>query len=301
MGEMLSGKHVAFLGGDARQLEVIKHCIQLNAKVSLIGFDNLESPFSGAMRRELESEWLSTVDLLILPIIGTDEDGHVGSIFTTRSLVLTPVHIGALPSHAIVVTGIAKSYLQNLCSQQGIRLVELLKRDDVAIYNSIPTVEGALMMAIQSTNITIHGSRSVVLGLGRVGFTLARTLHAIGARVKVGVHKPAQIARAVEMGITPFHTKDLAQEVADVDYLFNTVPARIVTESVLAAMPGTAVIIDLASKPGGTDFAFAKKRGIKAMLAPSLPGIVASKTAGRILAETITRLLREELAEEERS
>ncbi|WP_309862382.1 dipicolinate synthase subunit DpsA [Desmospora profundinema] len=297
---MLTGKHVAFLGGDARQLEVIKNCIQLKAKVSLIGFDNLESPFSGAVRRELEPEWFSTVDLLILPILGTDEDGHVGSIFTTRSMVLTEEHISKLPAHAMVVTGIAKSYLQNLCSDNGIRLVELLKRDDVAIYNSIPTVEGALMMAIQSTNITIHGSKSVVLGLGRVGLTLARTLHAIGAQVKVGVRTPAQVARSVEMGITPFYTENLPQEVGNVDLLFNTVPSPIVTEPVLAAMPATAVIIDLASKPGGTDFAFAKKRGIKAMLAPSLPGIVASKTAGRILAQTITRLLGEELGEEDR-
>lgn len=301
MGEMLTGKHVAFLGGDARQLEVIKNCIQLNANVSLIGFDNLESPFSGAVRRDLDPKWFATIDLLILPILGTDEDGHVDSIFTTRSLVLTQDHIGKLPSHAMVVAGMAKSYLQNLCSHNGVQLVELLKRDDVAIYNSIPTVEGALMMAIQSTNITIHGSRSLVLGLGRVGLTLARTLHAIGARVKVGVRTTAQVARAVEMGITPFYTENLADEVEDVDLLFNTVPELIVTEPVLAVMPSTAVIIDLASKPGGTDFAFAKKRGIKAMLAPSLPGIVASKTAGRILAQTITGLLSEELAEEGQS
>jgi dipicolinate synthase subunit A len=52
------------------------------------------------------------------------------------------------------------------------------------------------------------------------------------------------------------------------------------------------VIIDLASKPGGVDYAFAEKRGIKAILAPSLPGIVAPKTAGRILARTITQLLK---------
>ena len=52
-----------------------------------------------------------------------------------------------------------KSYLKNLCCAHGIELVELFDRDDVAIYNSIPTAEGALMMAIQNTDITIHGSR----------------------------------------------------------------------------------------------------------------------------------------------
>lgn len=296
--EMLTGKHVAFIGGDARQLEVIKSCLSLDAKVSLIGFENLQSPFSGATNREISPELLATVDMLILPILGTDEEGHVDSIFTTKTLVLTERDMRALPPHAVVYAGIAKSYLKNLCEEATIRLVELLKRDDVAIYNSIPTMEGALMMAIQHTNITIHGSNSMVLGLGRVGVTLCRSLHALGAQVKVGVRKPAHVARSVEMGLLPFSMEELANEVGDIDLLFNTIPAKVVTEAVLKKMPYSAVIIDLASKPGGVDFAYAEKRGIKALLAPSLPGIVAPKTAGRILAQTMTRLLAKEFGEE---
>lgn len=154
------------------------------------------------------------------------------------------------------------------------------------------------MLAIQNTNITIHGSTCAVLGLGRVGMTLCRTLHALGARVKVGVRSPDQVARAEEMGLSPFLMKDLPDQVGDLDLLFNTVPAQLVTEKVLNRMSYSCVIIDLASKPGGTDFTFAEKRGIKAMLAPSLPGIVASKTAGRILARTITRLMAGAVGEE---
>ena len=54
------------------------------------------------------------------------------------------------------------------------------------------------------------------------------------------------------------------------------------------------LIIDLASKPGGTDFRYAEKRGIKALLAPSLPGIVAPKTAGTYLANVLSQLLQED-------
>jgi dipicolinate synthase subunit A len=54
------------------------------------------------------------------------------------------------------------------------------------------------------------------------------------------------------------------------------------------------VIIDLASAPGGCDFRYAEKRGIKAMLAPGLPGIVAPKTAGAIIANTLVQLLMED-------
>jgi dipicolinate synthase subunit A len=65
----------------------------------------------------------------------------------------------------------------------------------------------------------------------------------------------------------------------------------IVTAQIIANIPSRALIIDLASKPGGTDFRFAEKRGIKAMLAPGLPGIVAPRTAGLIIAKTLSELL----------
>ncbi|COH28164.1 Stage V sporulation protein FA [Streptococcus pneumoniae] len=56
-------------------------------------------------------------------------------------------------------------------------------------------------------------------------------------------------------------------------------------------MPAHTLVIDLASKPGGTDFRYAEKRGVKALLAPGLPGIVAPKTAGQILANVLSQLL----------
>jgi dipicolinate synthase subunit A len=69
----------------------------------------------------------------------------------------------------------------------------------------------------------------------------------------------------------------------------------IVTAQVITNIPHRALIIDLASKPGGTDFRFAEKRGVKAMLAPSLPGMVAPKTAGRIMANTLIQLIQDDL------
>lgn len=287
---MLTGKHVVFLGGDARQLEVIKSFIEMNTHVSLMGYDNLETPLSGATLRELTPENLQKVDIIVLPIVGTDEQGKISSVFTSKTLTLAAEHFEALPKECLIFTGIARPYLKNSCHSYGLMLFELMERDDVAIYNSIPTVEGALMMAIQNTDITIHGSECAVLGLGRVGLSLARALHSIGAKVKVGVRCPGDFARAFEMGLEAFDTQFLENNLQNTEIIFNTVPALLLTEDVLSKVPYDTVIIDLASKPGGVDYVFAEKRGIKAILAPSLPGIVAPKTAGKILAQTITQL-----------
>lgn len=298
---MLTGKHVAFIGGDARQLEVIKKCIQLDANVTLIGFDNLESSFTGATKRPLTCDVLKDVDALILPVVGTDEQGFVESIFCSKPPQLREEHVSSLPKHCVVYTGMAKPYLTLLLSKYQISLVELLERDDVAIYNSIPTVEGALMMAIQNTDITIHGSHVIVLGLGRTGMSLARALHALGARVRVGARRPEHIARIYEMGLTPFHISECKQQVVNADIVFNTIPTLVLNAEVIAQLPQTALIIDLASKPGGTDFRFAERRGIKALLAPGLPGIVAPKTAGQIMANVLSRLISEQSSNREES
>lgn len=292
---MLTGIQVTLIGGDARQLEVIQKFSELDAAVTLIGFDNLQNLYSGVTKVAFSPEALEKSDAVILPVVGTDDNGAVESIFSTTDMVIKGEHLAALPQHAKVYTGMAKPYLKKLCSEHNIQLVELLDRDDVAIYNSIPTAEGALMMAIQNTDITIHGSTCMVLGLGRTGLTMARTLQGLGANVKVGIRRPEHFARAWEMGFSPFYLGELAHEVTHIDLLFNTIPTMIVTAQIIANMPHRAVIIDLASRPGGTDFRYAEKRGVKAMLAPGLPGIVAPKTAGRIIANTVSQLILEDV------
>ncbi|NGP62620.1 dipicolinate synthase subunit DpsA [Paenibacillus thiaminolyticus] len=294
---MLTGVQVVFIGGDARQLEIIQKLSELDATVILAGYEQLQNPFHGVQRQPLTPELLKKADAVVLPAVGTDDKGKVHAIFTSEELILSEEHVAALPEHAVLFTGMAKPYLSELCTKYRLKLFELFDRDDVAIYNSIPTAEGALMMAIQHTDITLHGSESVVLGMGRTGFTMARTLLGVGARVRIGVRRNEHFARATEMGFSPFYVSDLAREVSNIDLLFNTIPTMIVTAQVIAQIPHRAVIIDLASMPGGVDFRFAEKRGIKAMLAPGLPGIVAPKTAGRILAQSISQLLQESMME----
>jgi dipicolinate synthase subunit A len=290
---MLTDMQIAIIGGDARQLEIIRKLTELDAKLSLIGFEQLDHAFTGATKEKMAEVNFSQLDAIILPVAGTGLDGHVDTIFSNEKVTLLEEMLMKTPSHCVVFSGISNSYLTGITERANRGLVKLFNRDDVAIYNSIPTVEGTIMMAIQHTDFTIHGSNVTVLGLGRVGMSVARTFHLLGAKVKVGARKTEHIARITEMGLTPFHLDEVSQWVRDSDICINTIPHPIVTASVISKMPAHTLIIDLASKPGGTDFRYAEKRGIKALLAPSLPGIVAPKTAGNILANVLTQLLQE--------
>jgi dipicolinate synthase subunit A len=64
----------------------------------------------------------------------------------------------------------------------------------------------------------------------------------------------------------------------------------ILTEEILASAKAGCLVIDLASKPGGTDFAAAKRLEINAVHALALPGKVAPAAAGRLIAETIREI-----------
>ncbi|PGT86718.1 dipicolinic acid synthetase subunit A [Bacillus sp. AFS040349] len=288
---MLTGLNVAVIGGDARQLEVIRKLTELDAKLLLIGFDQLDHGFTGATKVKIDEVQFNEIDAIILPIPGTNHEGVVDTVFSNEEVILSEELLEQTPSHCTIYSGISNSYLDNLVSATNRKLIRLFERDDVAIYNSIPTVEGTIMMVIQHTDITIHGSTIAVLGLGRVGMSVARTFNSLGAKVKVGARDTADLARITEMGLTPFHIDDIQREVKDIDVCINTIPSLLVTAKVISNMPAHTLIVDLASKPGGTDFRYAEKRGIKALLAPGLPGIVAPKSAGQIVANVLSQLL----------
>ncbi|WLR43495.1 dipicolinic acid synthetase subunit A [Bacillus carboniphilus] len=288
---MLTGLNVALIGGDARQLEVIRKLEELDAKIILVGFDQLDHGYVGADKQKIDEVDFSSLNAIILPVPGTNLEGEVDTVFSNEKIFLTVEMIEQTPENCTIYSGITNPYLEKLIEKTNREHIQLFDRDDVAIYNSIPTVEGTIMMVIQHTDFTIHGSNVIVLGLGRVGMSVARAFSALGAKVKVGARKSSHLARVYEMGLMPFHINELEKECCNVDICINTIPFEVLSAQVISNMPTQAFIVDLASKPGGTDFRYAEKRGIKALLAPGLPGIVAPKTAGKIIADVLAKLL----------
>ena len=117
-----------------------------------------------------------------------------------------------------------------------------------------------------------------MLGFGPVGRALAVRLAALGARVTVAARRPVQRAMAEEQGLRAVPLTDLAAAAAAFDTVVNTIPAPVLTAAVLAALPKGCLIVDLASKPGGTDFAAARRLGHTALHALSLPTVWAPET-----------------------
>lgn len=286
---------IAVLGGDDRELVFIPELLKLGAKIRTAGipvftgvegvscFDGIKAAVTGAR-------------FVILPMFGIDEQGLIRAKYARKSLVLNRGVMSGFPPDATILVGVARPLLKDLAARRGLKLIEMGERDDVAILNAIPSAEGAIQMAMEAVPITIHGSKSFVLGFGRTGVTLARMLKGIGAETYVAARKPADLARIAEMGLVPLTYAELPGMIGRADIIFNTVPAMVLTSDLLKLAKGEVYINDLASAPGGTDFAAATELGIKAVLSPGLPGKVAPKTAGMILAQVIPRIIDEQMA-----
>jgi len=161
------------------------------------------------------------------------------------------------------------------------------------ITNAVPTAAGAIELAMSETPFTLHGSRCLVTGYGRIGKILSRMLCAIGARVSVEARKFSDLAMIAANGYDAIELNSLPDRVADFDIVFNTIPYMIFNREILGKLKPNALLIDLASRPGGVDFDAAAQMGIKVIWALSLPGKVAPVSAGTIIKETITNVIAE--------
>lgn len=294
MSPRLPEIRIAIVGGDAREVYLAEHLAEAGFFVQVFGF----SPPGGQkiLFCATPRHALSGVEAAVLPVPGVNEKGELYCPFLEKPPLVGEEDFGLLPPGAPVFVGVAGGYLKGLAGRLGLKLIELLDLDEVAVLNSIPTAEGAVWLAMEKLPVTIHGSECIVLGFGRTGQTLAGLLVAMGARTTVIARNPAQRARAYQMNCRACDFPDLPDLVGSADVIFNTVPALVVGENILARISPGALLIDLASSPGGVDFAAAGRLGVNAFLTPGLPGKVAPKTAGQILSRVVIRLLAEHFA-----
>ena len=169
-------------------------------------------------------------------------------------------------------------------------------RDGVADANAVPTAEGALALAMDNSDITVSGSSCLVVGCGRCGRALAKLLRGCGADVSVSSRKRKDRFWTRIHGCHPVETGELAETIEQFDYIFNTVPVRVVDAGVLQRMREDALLIELASGAAGMDMTAAAQLGRRAIFAPALPGKCAPKTAAQILYRSIISILTEEFS-----
>lgn len=281
---------VTVIGGDRRQSMVVEELANRAAWVKIYGLSK-ESISPRVMEAESLEHAVSGPKAVILPISGVNSEGKVRAMGGEGYLTLPVDFIQMLEPETIILTGSSTAEWKRQSTAQHITVVDYAELDEIAVPNAIPTAEGAIQLAMEGLPVTLCNHEFLILGFGRVAKALARMLLGIGARVFVAARRLAQQDEATQMGCHGIPLADMARVLPSVWAVFNTIPAPVLTAAYLHELRKGAIVIDLASAPGGTDFAAAKALGISAVLPLGLPGKVAPLTAGEILASTIPNLL----------
>lgn len=182
-----------------------------------------------------------------------------------------------------LIAGSFSDKIKNIAKSYGIEIYDFLDDEDFAVYNAVPTAEGAIEIAMRETEKTINSSNCLILGYGRIGKVLADVLKGLHANVTVAARKKEDYAWIKSMGYHYIEYSELFKKLEIYDVIFNTVPILILKKEQLEKVRKDCLIIDLSSKPGGIDFEYAKEAGIKAELALGLPGKVAPKSVAEYM------------------
>lgn len=295
MEKGLPGMNVAVLGGDRREVEAAKFLAAWGAEVRVCGLP--KSQFEESEGAACNPHWMSDpkeavdgADLVVCPVRGVNESGCLYCMPGETAIKFDEDLMNAFKVGATIVIGKANDRIRHEARRRGLKLHEIQERDDFAIFNSIPTAEGAIQVAMQELPITIDGSSSFVLGYGRTGQTMANRLKALGARTSVVARREAVLARIEVDGHRAIPVNRMREFIGEADIVFNTIPALVLDRKTLRKVRPEALIIDVASEPGGVDFKAAEEMGIRALLLPGLPGKVAPRSAGLIVARLALRL-----------
>lgn len=203
--------------------------------------------------------------------------------------------------------------------REGIFFVDYLKEEGAAYTNAAVTAECAIAEAILAGTEVLFQKQMLVMGYGRCGQMLAQRLRAMGAKVTVYEKDPEKLAIAKACGFDTAEAEDemvsyepgavtIANCSLDTEndamahrldarfwsqfaYIFNTIPARVLGEERLSYICHDVVIIDIASAPGGLDYAYCTQKGINARLCGGLPAKYAPKSAAELLLQVIKSYL----------
>ena len=224
-------------------------------------------------------EQLSKAGFSILQAPDETIDGVLLDVPSFRGADSEDAIWAALPEGATVIGG----NLPETVPDQ-LRSIDLLRDPEFTAQNADITARCALRLAAGHLKQTYRDLPVLILGWGRIGKCLARLLRGLDAEVCVFARKPADRAMLKGLGYGTVTEEELKSALSGFSVAFNTAPSPLLSREMTALCPG-CLLIDLASQPG--------VQGDDVLWARGLPGKMAPESAGKLIAETIQRLWKE--------
>jgi len=221
-------------------------------------------------------------DHLILPIRGINQDNLIDG----TEIHLTDNYLNILKGKSIY-TGLMTEEFKNKCVRNNIQLKTYLT-DDIAIKNNYITTEGIIETIVNKSELAIYNSRILIIGYGRLGQIIGNIFKSLKANITISCRHEKDILHAKINDFNVISNQFIINKINQFDFIINTIPYRIIDSVMIGKITNhDLLIIDVASNPYGIDHENAKNKGVNTLLLPGIPGKIAPKTAGEIIAAFI--------------
>ena len=281
-------KNISIIGGDLRIAKLAEMMYIDGYNIYTYGLEKAKINNNVNKCNSLE-EVTSKSDIIVSSIPLTGDEVNINAPFGDKK-----INIDELIPYLKGKTFIAGRIEDNLLNKmKDINVIDLLKREELTVLNTISTAEGAIQIAMEESTMTIHGSKILVMGFGSVSKILSNMLKGIGAEVYCETTKTVNCSWIKAYGYKPILLDELDSSLGKFDIIINTIPHIILDKDKLSLVNKDCIIIDIASNPGGVDKNAARQLGIKLIWALSLPGKVAPITSAEFIKETLENILKD--------
>ena len=273
----------AIIGGDLRIIKLAKMLADDKNMVYTFGLEKaeeLKGQENIIFTEKLSKAIPENVEVVIGPIPFSSNGININAPFSDTEISIRELvhYLNA----KILIAGSIMPEVYNMANDEYVEIIDIMKREELAVLNTISTAEGAIEIAISNTNKIIHGSKVLILGFGRIGKVLARKMAGLSAKVTCAARKDEDLAWIRAYGHNEANINTLGENLGEFDIIINTVPHLILNKERLQYVREDCLLIDLASNPGGIDKKETKTRNLKLIWALALPRKSSTSNNSRI-------------------
>ncbi len=283
----------AIIGGDLRIIKLAEMLSKEDNEIYVYGLEKAEDLRDNPNIKQCDTikKAIQNVEIVIGPIPFSSNGNTINMPFSDKEVTIREM-MHVINAKVFIAGGITPE-VYGMANDEYIEIIDIMKREELAVLNTIATAEGTIQIAIENTNKILHGSEVLVLGFGRIGKVLARKLAGLSAKVTCAARKDEDLAWIQAYGHKATNINTIGENLNQYDIIINTVPHMILTEKRLKYVKNDCLLIDLASNPGGIDKKAVKDNKLKFVWALSLPGKVAPITSAEFIKDTIYNIVKE--------
>lgn len=281
-------KKISILGGDLRIVHLAKMLLEDGFQVITFALEKAEELKQVHTINFCSSfqEFMQQSDTILTSIPLSKDGVYINTPYSDVAIPIEEFYQNSKGKR--IVSGKLETYFKK---DESIEVYDILEDEEYTILNAIATAEGAIQIAMEEYPKTLSSSNILVMGFGRIGKIVAKMLQGIGAKVFCEARKKEDLAYIQAFGYTPIDLSDLEENLGKFDIIINNIPTLILDKSRLNLLKKDVLILDLASKPGGVDFEYAKKQNIKTIWALGLPGKVAPVSAAEYIKNVLYHII----------